>query len=482
MSPPQPLAPPGLSRTFYKRELGPPAVAFSSEQGQAIFTDALKAGTMKGFFSLIEQFRTQDEPAYCGLASVAMVLNSLAIDPRRAWKGPWRYFHEQMLDCCLPLEKVREEGITLEQAACLARCNGAAVEVFPYGSVSVDEFRQMVQSAASNPQHHLVVSYTRKAFNQTGDGHFSPIGGYSPDQDMVLILDTARFKYPPHWLELESVYRAMEACDPVTGLPRGFMRLGLPVVLDSVLFTLDVRDINWVKAFTYAENGIAARAAGVAADKLGADVDSVIASAVHAAPVDAVKKFIAVRMAGNSCNGGVCTQNAAIETFLNELRLLPLYAVIAQTLIEEKGAPSLENASNQEDGDSNTGHPNKEEGEALSKNAADVSSATPAVPGALLAERLTLLLLLSPPSTWVNSIKNEILLLEVQKLLDVSSHKVVDCELRYLREQYNELPAVRRIMACSSPDCSEKDHKPCLSSDSFKIQTEQQRQQQHASM
>lgn len=34
------------------------------------------------------------------------------------------------------------------------------------------------------------VSYTRKAFGQTGDGHFSPIGGYHSARDLVLILDT----------------------------------------------------------------------------------------------------------------------------------------------------------------------------------------------------------------------------------------------------------------------------------------------------
>ena len=33
----------------------------------------------------------QDEPAYCGLASLAMTLNTLNIDPRRTWKGPWRW-------------------------------------------------------------------------------------------------------------------------------------------------------------------------------------------------------------------------------------------------------------------------------------------------------------------------------------------------------------------------------------------------------
>lgn len=36
--------------------------------GKQLFAEALMGGTMEGFFKLIEQFRTQDEPAFCGLA------------------------------------------------------------------------------------------------------------------------------------------------------------------------------------------------------------------------------------------------------------------------------------------------------------------------------------------------------------------------------------------------------------------------------
>jgi hypothetical protein len=39
-----------------------------SVTGKQLFAEALLDGTMEGFFKLIEQFRTQDEPAYCGLA------------------------------------------------------------------------------------------------------------------------------------------------------------------------------------------------------------------------------------------------------------------------------------------------------------------------------------------------------------------------------------------------------------------------------
>ena len=55
------------------------------------------------------------------LRSLAMVLNTLQIDPRRAWKGPWRWFHEQMLDCCLPVARVAEVGMVLDQAGPLLR-------------------------------------------------------------------------------------------------------------------------------------------------------------------------------------------------------------------------------------------------------------------------------------------------------------------------------------------------------------------------
>lgn len=47
---------------------------------------------MENYFRLAEQFRTQDEPAFCGLSTLTMVLNSLAVDPGRAWKGV-RVYH-----------------------------------------------------------------------------------------------------------------------------------------------------------------------------------------------------------------------------------------------------------------------------------------------------------------------------------------------------------------------------------------------------
>jgi ATP sulfurylase len=83
-------------------------------------------------------------------------------------------------------------------------------------------FRDIVKKMVQRDDAFIVCSYSRTAFSQTGDGHFSPIGGYHPEQDMVLMLDTARFKYPPHWVPLPLLWDAMLAIDRTTGKTRGF--------------------------------------------------------------------------------------------------------------------------------------------------------------------------------------------------------------------------------------------------------------------
>ena len=51
------------------------------------------AGHMNCYFRLASQFRTQDEPAYCGLSTLIMVLNAMEIDPGRVWKGQFSFLH-----------------------------------------------------------------------------------------------------------------------------------------------------------------------------------------------------------------------------------------------------------------------------------------------------------------------------------------------------------------------------------------------------
>ena len=80
----------------------------------------------------------------------------------------------------------------------------------------------VVQSSSTPSAPVLVASYSRAAIGQTGDGHFSPLAAYHAASDSVLVLDVARFKYPPYWVALADLRRAMDPLDHVTGRPRGY--------------------------------------------------------------------------------------------------------------------------------------------------------------------------------------------------------------------------------------------------------------------
>lgn len=86
---------------------------------------------MHNYFTLAEQFTTQSEPAYCGPASLTMVLNAMQIDPHRKWKGVWRWFSEEILMCTSQEQMM--QGMTLEEMTILARCNGVFTSTFRAG-------------------------------------------------------------------------------------------------------------------------------------------------------------------------------------------------------------------------------------------------------------------------------------------------------------------------------------------------------------
>ncbi|CAM9932974.1 unnamed protein product, partial [Discosporangium mesarthrocarpum] len=228
--------------SFYRRRLPDVCTAFSSAEGRTIFREAMAEGNMEGYFQLAEQFRTQDDPAFCGLSTLTMVLNALAVDPGRTWKGPWRWYHETMLDCCAPLEVVRDKGIAFKTLMCLARCNGLRVVEGGPAVGTEEDFRRSVREACNRDGGSVVVaSYNRKGLSQTGGGHFSPVGGFHEGRDLVLVMDVARFKLPPHWVPLPLLWEAMKSIDKETGRCRGYMVLSRAAErgeMSAGLFTL----------------------------------------------------------------------------------------------------------------------------------------------------------------------------------------------------------------------------------------------------
>jgi glutathione gamma-glutamylcysteinyltransferase len=217
-----------LNGTYHRRELNPPAIPFCDRQGRELFKESLDDGLLESYFPLSEQFTTQSHPAFCGIGSLTMALNSLLLDPQRVWQGIWRWFDESMLDCCVSHEVIKLKGITIPKLACLARCNGAEATLKYATEVTMEEFRQDIIRVSSQAiddmkREVIIVAYNRPVVNQTGSGHYSPIGGYNRRSDMVLIMDVARFKYPPHWIPLELLYDAMKSIDQETNKSRGYI-------------------------------------------------------------------------------------------------------------------------------------------------------------------------------------------------------------------------------------------------------------------
>jgi len=58
---------------------------------------------------------------------------------------------------------------------------------------TLEHFRECIKRGTTSDNLHMVVSYDRRGVSQTGTGHFSPIGGYNEQRDMVLVLDVGSF-------------------------------------------------------------------------------------------------------------------------------------------------------------------------------------------------------------------------------------------------------------------------------------------------
>ena len=72
-------------------------------------------------------------------------------------------------------------------------------------------FRTAVLACSQIDGLYLICNLGRPELGQIGTGHFIPVGGYDQESGKVLLMETARYKYPPHWVDLEMLYNAMNS-------------------------------------------------------------------------------------------------------------------------------------------------------------------------------------------------------------------------------------------------------------------------------
>jgi hypothetical protein len=74
----------------------------------------------------------------------------------------------------------------------------------------------------------IAVNYRRNHVGQPPGAHFSPLAAYDEASDSFLILDVARYKFPPVWVAAADLFDAMNTLDSDSGKTRGFIVVSAP--------------------------------------------------------------------------------------------------------------------------------------------------------------------------------------------------------------------------------------------------------------
>ncbi|CAE7574872.1 PCS1 [Symbiodinium pilosum] len=126
---------------------------------------------------------------------------------------------------------------SLEQIAGMLRCHGAEAASVEASKSDLDQFRQTLVQAFSSSQLRFVgLNFDRKVLGQIGAGHHSPIGAYDQQSDRVLVMDVARYKYPPFWAALKEVFQAMNSTEQeYFSTPRGYLVAWVPAASSATV-------------------------------------------------------------------------------------------------------------------------------------------------------------------------------------------------------------------------------------------------------
>ena len=173
---------------------------------------------------------TQANLAYCGVASSAMLLNSLAVPaPAVPGYGPYRFWTQENLfdDPATRLVKAPEliarRGMTLDQLRQLLASKDLKVRAIHGLDIDLLALRRLLASSLANPTDRLLVNYDRRLLGQSGGGHIAPLAAYHAASDRVLILDVARYRYPSVWVPLKELWQSLRSLDSDSGLSRGLV-------------------------------------------------------------------------------------------------------------------------------------------------------------------------------------------------------------------------------------------------------------------
>ncbi|MCV0424274.1 MAG: phytochelatin synthase family protein [Roseibium sp.] len=207
-------------------------IDLTSTEGQSLL---LGAEASNDYFPLSIHFTTQDNPAYCGPATIAIVLNALNV-PRPASKmtlGLGMFDQKNIFTPAASAVKPAESivnppyGMTLDELGGVLAAHDLDVQVVHAADTDLDTFRNTAIDLLQKENTFILVNYLRKSMGQEKGGHISPLAAYDEDTDRFLILDVARYKYPPVWVDAATLFDAMNTIDSDNNdRTRGYVSVG----------------------------------------------------------------------------------------------------------------------------------------------------------------------------------------------------------------------------------------------------------------
>jgi hypothetical protein len=206
-------------------------VYFDQPESAKLFDEAEVKGQ---FWTLVRYFISQRIDTFCSVASSVMVLNALEVpSPVSRMTYPYSKFDEETFFTrgVLERQKVRDiagDGLSLAELGNMLIAFDLAIGEYHADTLSVEQFRQLAIAALKSTERYVVVNFSRDRVTQEGGGHFSPLAAYDAKSDRFLVLDTARYKYPPFWVKAQDLWDAMNTLDADAKAKRGFLIIGRP--------------------------------------------------------------------------------------------------------------------------------------------------------------------------------------------------------------------------------------------------------------
>jgi hypothetical protein len=209
---------------------------FAGEAPAVIYWNSATGKTLRAripadadYWQLSPTFAMQNTQSYCSVASAITVLNAMPIkkpvDPAYA---PYAYFSQNNyftpeVTKIISPQTVLAMGMTRDQMAATLTLHGVKVKSIAGDTLNDEGLRTLLQKALGDDGQFVLVNYFRANLGQVGGGHWSVLAAYDAQTDNVLILDVAKYKYPPVWVNISTLQQAIATLDTTSNKARGLV-------------------------------------------------------------------------------------------------------------------------------------------------------------------------------------------------------------------------------------------------------------------